>query len=179
MSVATPGRLAWALLSVTILLGDQLTKAQVRRHLPLHDSVSVLPGFVQLTHVTNRGALFGMLHDLADPWRTLIFTLVPLLAIVLILGFQSRTPPAARLAHAGLALILGGAIGNLADRLRFGHVTDFVDVYVGTHHWPAFNVADSSICVGVALLVLDLLRHGGRPSEAGGAAGTSHVPRPL
>jgi signal peptidase II len=179
MSAAAPGRFTWAILSLAVLAADQATKAQVRRLLPLHDSVTVIPGFVQLTHVTNRGALFGMLHDLADPWRSIIFTLVPLLAIVLILGFQSRTPAAARLAHGGLALILGGAVGNLADRLRLGHVTDFVDVFVGPHHWPAFNVADSSICVGVALLILDLLRHGGRSSEAGDAAGTSHVPRPL
>jgi len=176
---AASGRIAWSLLSLLVLALDQGTKAQVRHLLPLHDSVAVLPGFVQLTHVTNRGALFGMLHDLPDPWRSALFTLVPLLAIVLIVGFQARTPTGARLAHAGLALILGGAAGNLADRLRFGQVTDFVDVFVGAHHWPAFNVADSSICVGVALLVLDLLRHSGRSSEAGDTAGTSHVPRPL
>ncbi|HKQ96575.1 MAG TPA: signal peptidase II [Candidatus Polarisedimenticolia bacterium] len=169
MSGVASGRLLWAALSATILLFDQISKAQVRRLLPLHESVTVLPGFVQLTHVTNRGALFGMLHDLPDPWRSALFTLVPLLAIVLILGFQARTPAGARIAHAGLALILGGAAGNLADRLRFGQVTDFVDVFVGAHHWPAFNLADSSICVGVALLVLDLMRHGGRPSEAGEA----------
>lgn len=179
MSGAAPGRIAWALVSAAVLAGDWLTKAQVRRLLPLHESITVMPGFVNLTHVTNRGALFGMMHDLPDPWRSAIFTLVPLLAIVLILGFQARTPSAARLAHAGLALILGGAAGNLADRLRFGHVTDFVDVYVGAHHWPAFNLADSSICVGVTLLILDLLRHGSRPGEAGEAAETSHVPRPL
>jgi signal peptidase II len=179
LSGAASGRIAWALMSLAVLASDQASKAQVRRLLPLHDSVTVVPGLVQLTHVTNRGALFGMLHDLPDPWRSAIFTLVPLLAIVLIVGFQSRTPAGARLAHAGLALILGGAAGNLADRLRFGQVTDFLDVFVGAHHWPAFNVADSSICVGVALLVLDLLRHGSRPNEAGDTAGTSHVPRPL
>lgn len=179
MSGRATGRIAWALVSLLVLGVDQATKAQVRRLLPLHESVGVVPGFVQLTHVTNRGALFGMLHDLPDPWRSAIFTLVPLLAIVLIVGFQARTPAGARLAHAGLALILGGAAGNLADRLRFGQVTDFVDVFVGAHHWPAFNVADSSICVGVALLVLDLLRYGGRPGEAADAATTSHVPRPL
>jgi len=179
LRAAASGRLAWALVSLLVLGLDQATKAQVRHLLPLHDSVTVVPGFVQLTHVTNRGALFGMLHDLPDPWRSALFTLVPLLAIVLIVGFQARTPSGARLAHAGLALILGGAAGNLADRLRFGQVTDFVDVFVGAHHWPAFNVADSSICVGVALLVLDLLRHSGRASDTGDAATTSHVPRPL
>jgi signal peptidase II len=157
-------RLAWALGSVAVVACDQATKHLVRSRMPVHESIPVVPGLFHLTHVTNRGALFGMLHDLPDPWRAAIFTSVPVLAVGLIVWFQMRTPATDRLAQGGLALILAGAVGNLADRLRFGQVTDFLDVFVGEHHWPAFNVADSSICVGVALLMLDLLRHGRRPA---------------
>src|SRR5262249_20801707 len=97
------------------------------------------------------------LRDLPDPWRSGLFTLVPLAAIVLIVYFQRRTPLQDAPAHLGLSLILGGALGNLADRIRLGYVTDFLDVFVSDQHWRAFTVADSAICVGVSLLVLSLL----------------------
>jgi len=150
-------RLPWLLMSAAVLAADQAAKALVRSLLPLHESLEVVPSLFSLTHVTNRGALFGILHDLADPWRGALFTVVPLIAILLILHFQGRTSPEDRLAQSGLALILGGAAGNFLDRVRLGHVTDFLDVYVGPHHWPAFNIADSAICVGVGLLIADLL----------------------
>jgi signal peptidase II len=150
-------RLPWLLVSMAVLAADQGAKALVRALLPLHESLEVVPSLFSLTHVTNRGALFGILHDLADPWRGALFTVVPLIAILLILHFQGRTSPEDRLAQSGLALILGGAAGNFLDRVRLGHVTDFLDVYVGPHHWPAFNIADSAICVGVGLLIADLL----------------------
>ncbi len=97
-----------------------------------------------------------------------MFLAVPVIAITLILYFQYRTSTADIMTQSGLALILGGAVGNLVDRLRFGHVVDFVDVFVGEHHWPAFNVADSAICVGVSLLFIDLLRQSrrSRPVES-------------
>ena len=182
-------RLPWLALSAAVLAFDQATKVLVRARLPLHDSRTVIPDLFSLTHVTNRGALFGLLHDLPDPWRAVLFTVVPFAAILLILYFQGRTSPADRLAHGGLALILGGAAGNFLDRLRLGHVVDFLDVYVGTYHWPAFNVADSAICVGVGLLVFDLLRphRRPRPHEASAAAaaeahrspGSANAPGPL
>jgi signal peptidase II len=162
----TATRLRWLLVSAGVLLIDQVTKSLIRARLPLHDSDPVVPGLFSLTHVTNRGALFGLLHDLPDPWRALLFTVVPFAAILLILYFQGRTAVADRLAHGGLALILGGAAGNFLDRLRLGYVVDFLDVYAGEHHWPAFNVADSAICIGVSLLILDLLRPHRRPAGA-------------
>lgn len=157
MTATALKRYAWALATLVVVAGDQASKRMVRRSIPLHDSVPVVPGLFSLTHVANRGALFGMLRDLPDPWRSGLFTLVPLAAIVLIVYFQRRTPLADAPAHTGLALILGGALGNLADRIRLGYVTDFLDVFVSDHHWPAFNVADSAICVGVSFLVLSLL----------------------
>lgn len=161
-------RVAFGLVSAGVLLLDQVTKRLVTASMPLHSSVEVIPNLFHLTLVTNRGALFGLLHDLPDPYRSSLFTLVPLLAIGLIVFFQMRTTLQDTLAHAGLALILGGAFGNLIDRLWLGHVIDFLDVFVGDHHWPAFNAADSSICVGVSLLILDLMVHGrhGHESES-------------
>jgi signal peptidase II len=163
-------RLIDAHLTLAVLLFDQAAKWLVTSRLPLYASVPVVPGLFHLTLVTNRGALFGLFHDLPDPYRGALFTVVPGLAIGLILFFQYWTTMQDRLAHTGLALILGGALGNLIDRLRLGYVVDFLDVFIGDHHWPAFNVADSAICVGVALLVLDLAR-GWRHGRTGSTEG--------
>lgn len=158
-------RSLFALISAAVLLLDQVTKRLVTSAMPMHSSVEVIPDLFHLTLVTNRGALFGLLHDLPDPYRSSLFTLVPLLAIGLIVYFQLRTTLQDTLAHTGLALILGGALGNLVDRVRLGHVIDFLDVFIGDHHWPAFNAADSSICIGVSLLILDLMLSGRRRRE--------------
>jgi len=173
-------RVAYGLVSAGVVLTDQVTKRLVTASMPLHSSVEIVPNLFHLTLVTNRGALFGLLHDLPDPYRSSLFTLVPLLAIWLIVSFQARTTLQDTLAHAGLALILGGAIGNLIDRVRLGHVIDFLDVFIGEHHWPAFNAADSSICVGVSLLILDLLIHGRRRRESPSArTGSCDAPGPI
>jgi len=160
-------RVLFGLLTLAVGVTDQGSKAIVVRHLDPSLSIPVIPGLFNLTFVTNRGALFGLLHDLPDPYRAVLFTIVPTLAVALVVLFQYRTDVAERVTQGGLALILGGALGNLADRIRFGHVIDFLDVFIGTHHWPAFNVADSSICVGVGLLLFDLLARSRRaPSPA-------------
>jgi len=159
-------RLSYALLALSALLLDQTTKALVVSRVALYASVPVIPGLFHITLVTNRGALFGWLHSLSDPYRGALFTIVPVLAIVLMLVFQYRTTIHDVITQSGLALILGGAIGNLVDRLRLGYVVDFLDLFVGDHHWPAFNVADSCICVGVAFLILDLLARSGHRQPA-------------
>jgi signal peptidase II len=159
-------RIAYAVLTMTVLVLDQATKAIVTTRMTLYTSVPVIPELFHITLVTNRGALFGLFHDLADPYRSALFTAVPALAIVLMLVFQYRTSAADTMTQAGLALILGGALGNLLDRLRLGYVIDFLDVFAGEYHWPAFNIADSSICAGVGLLVLDLLAKGWRQRRA-------------
>ena len=146
---------------MSVLGLDQLTKTLITAGMAAYSSVVVIPGLFQLTLVWNQGGLFGLCRALPDPYRTVLFTAVPALAIGIILLFQYRTSLADRVAQTGLALILGGAIGNLTDRLRLGHVIDFLDVFVGEYHWPAFNVADSAICVGVVLLLIDLFRKGG------------------
>ena len=171
MSGEARQRVFFGLLSLTIVLLDQVTKSLIMARLTLFSTMPVIPDFIHLTLVTNRGALFGLFRDLAEPYRGVLFTIVPLFAIGLIFFFQYRTTIHDMAAQSGLALILGGAVGNLVDRARFGYVIDFVDVFIGEHHWPAFNVADSAICVGVSLLFVDLLKKGRRPRGADAAPG--------
>lgn len=166
MNYATGLRILFGLGSVAVVGLDQVTKHLVMTRMTLYSSVPVVPGVFHLTLITNTGALFGMFRDFAQPARSLLFTMVPLLAIALIVVFQYRTSMNDVIAQTGLALILGGAVGNLVDRVRFGYVIDFLDVFVGEHHWPAFNVADSSICIGVSLLFIDLMRRGPRAGPA-------------
>jgi signal peptidase II len=137
---------------------DQVTKALVDRYLELHESHTIVEGLARLTHVQNRGAAFGILSDADLPYQSVLFSVVSIVALGAIAVYAWKLPVTSRLPRAALALIMGGAIGNLLDRVRLGYVIDYVDVYWGRHHWPAFNVADSAISVGVALLVLDILR---------------------
>ncbi len=168
----TPGifsripRVAFFLVSGAVLVADQSTKIIALKRLAPRGSISVVPGWFDLTFVMNQGALFGIGRNLREPLRTLAFTLLPMTAILYILYFLWRTPARDRLFLIGLSLILGGALGNLVDRLRVGYVVDFLDFYWRNHHWPAFNLADSSICIGVGLLGLDLFLKERRRDES-------------
>jgi signal peptidase II len=158
-------RLPYLTLSLIIVALDQATKFAVNRFLDLHQSHALVPGLLSLTYVRNRGAAFGILSEAALPHQTLLFSLVSLLALAGIVAYDLWLPPSERLSHLALGLVMGGAVGNLIDRTRHGYVVDFVDVFWGTHHWPAFNVADSAITSGVALVVLDMLLS--QPREQG------------
>ena len=147
-------------LSVVIL--DQLTKAMVRPTLALHQSVELIPGFLDLTRVHNTGAAFGMLNDMEFPMKTLVLSLVAFIALGGVAWYASTVPLTDRLARIGVAGVLGGAIGNLIDRARDGYVLDFVDAYYGTWHFWAFNVADAAITIGVIFMILDMLGLGRR-----------------
>jgi len=150
-------------IAVAIVALDQLTKAIVRARLPLHESVSVIPGFFDLTHVRNTGAAFGMLDNTHFAYKPALMVVVALVALGAVASYALTLPATQRIARYGLALILGGAVGNLIDRAVMGYVVDFVDVYWrGVHFW-AFNVADSAITVGVALMLLDVLGVGRVP----------------
>ena len=153
------------LLMATIVLLDQGTKALVVRSLALHEYVPLVDGLLSLSHVRNRGAAFGILSDWDLPYQTVLLSALSLGALLAIAAYFVRLPPNARLPRAALALVLGGAVGNLVDRVRLGYVVDFVHVYWRRYQWPDFNVADSAITVGVTLLVLDILRSPG-PSPA-------------
>lgn len=144
------------LISGPIIAIDQVTKLLVNRHIPLHDTISVIPGFFNLTHVRNTGAAFGLLAGMPLVWRVLFFTIITLVALTVI-GIMIRKAKD-RLEIVSLSLIAAGAVGNLIDRLRLGEVVDFIQLYYGSFVWPSFNVADSSITIGVVILAILLLR---------------------
>ena len=146
------------LIALSVLLLDRVTKWAIAQTIPLEDTINIIPGFFRLTHLENTGAAFSLFADSLSPFRTalLIAFSVAALAVVSFLLWKERA-----IFNAGtlaLSLILGGAVGNLWDRLSAGKVTDFLDFYIGVHHWPPFNVADSAIVVGALLLFLRMLR---------------------
>lgn len=141
-----------------VLALDQITKAVVLGQLDLHTSIPVIDGFFDLTLVRNPGGVFGIFRDLSPGARGVLFTMIPGAAIALILLYAWKAAPDGLFARGSLAMILGGALGNLIDRLRFGFVIDFLDFYWRGYHWPAFNVADAAICTGIGLMMLETLR---------------------
>jgi signal peptidase II len=152
-------RLGYALLSVFVVGADQLTKWLVRRSLELHEYREIVSGLLSLSHVRNRGAAFGILSDADLPYQSALFASLSLVALGAIVLYARKLPASARLPQAALALILGGAVGNLIDRVSYGYVTDFIHVFWKHHSWPDFNLADSAISVGVCLLLLDMARN--------------------
>ena len=183
------GRWPYFVIAGVVLALDQATKALAHAHLRGAAVVEVIPGFFNLAYSRNRGGLFGYFSTLTDPWRTILLTLLPLVAVGLITMFIVRSEQAPRATRVGLGLILGGAVGNLIDRVFRGEVVDFLDVYAaspgladwlierfGTAHWPTFNFADSAIVTGAGLLLLTIVRpaapdggsHSDHSSEAAG-----------
>jgi signal peptidase II len=152
-------------LPLVILALDQITKEIVRRTLPLHASVTVIPGFVDFTHVRNTGAAFGLLNYTDFPFKTPIIVAIATAGLVGVAIYSASLAQHQLLSRLGLALIIGGAAGNLIDRVFVGSVVDFVDVYWRTHHFWAFNVADSAISVGVAIMILDMIGVGTNVSK--------------
>jgi signal peptidase II len=142
---------------VTVVVLDQVTKVLVRDALALHDSIDVVPNLLSLTRVHNTGAAFGMLNEMDFPMKTLVLSLVALIALGGVAWYAATVPQSDRLARIGVAAVLGGAIGNLIDRATAGYVLDFVDAYWGNWHFWAFNVADAAITVGVIFMILDML----------------------
>jgi signal peptidase II len=149
--------MSFYLIALGIVLLDQATKALIVRTMRLGESIPVVPGLFDIVFVFNPGAAFGFLAGLPAGLRSPFFVLISVAAVILIVIYRTRYLRHNRLASVALALILGGAIGNLIDRLRYGMVVDFLDVYFRQYHWPAFNVADSAISIGVGLMLLDLL----------------------
>ena len=147
---------------MTVVILDQVTKAMVRPALALHESVEVIPGFLDLTRVHNTGAAFGMLNAAEFPFKTLVLSLVAVVALGGVAWYAATVPLGDRLARLGVAGVLGGAIGNLIDRATSGYVLDFVDAYWGDWHFWAFNVADAAITVGVIFMIFDILGLGKR-----------------
>jgi signal peptidase II len=165
------GRGVYFVMSAMVLVLDQVSKALAHHYLPGQPPVEVVPNFFNLVYSRNPGGLFGYFGDLPDPWRSLLLTLLPVIAVCMLAVFLGRGEGADRKTLVGLGLILGGAIGNLIDRIVRGEVVDFLDAYIqsssaadwlvrkfGTSHWPTFNIADSAIVVGACLLILTIIR---------------------
>ncbi len=147
----------WLWLTVLVLIFDQVTKYAASQNLILHQGIEILP-MLKFTLIHNYGAAFSFLSD-SSGWQRWFFTVIALVVSVVIFFWMRRLGTADRLTAVGLALILGGALGNVWDRILLGYVVDFIDVYYQAWHWPAFNIADASISIGAALLIIDTFRH--------------------
>ena len=158
-------RLIEFLLPAVIVIVDQASKAKVRAEVPIHDSVTVIPGFLDITHALNSGAAFGILNGADFPYKTVLIAIIATAALIGVGVYAASLSHHQLIARIGLALIIGGAAGNLIDRVLTGSVVDFVDVYWRTHHFWAFNVADAAISVGVSMLILDMLMTGPHVSK--------------
>ena len=153
-------------LAIALIVADQVSKAAVRASIPLYDTVEVIPGLLNLTHALNTGAAFGFLDRLDFAYKTVVVALLATSALAAIVFYAMTLGSETRLSRLALTLVVAGAVGNLIDRVVAGAVVDFVDVYLGTWHFWAFNVADTCISLGAVLLIFDMLRTG------------SHVPSP-
>ncbi len=146
-----------SLIAGIVVLLDQITKAVILKSLTLYQTIEVLPGFFNIVHVQNPGGAFGFLAGQSPSIRKFVFLVVSSLAVCLIYYFYKTVPRTHPWLSAALAMIMGGAVGNLIDRFRFGKVVDFLDFYVQNMHWPAFNVADSAITIGVAIIMAHIV----------------------
>lgn len=143
-----------SVISAVVLIFDQATKIYIDRSMDLHATITVVENFFNITYLRNKGAAFGFLANTS--YRLPFFIMVSLVAIIVIIVVFARLRPDQRFTAWALALIFSGALGNLIDRVRLGEVIDFLDAHWYGHHWPAFNIADSAICVGVFLLAIDM-----------------------
>jgi len=150
-------------LMLGVLAADQLAKYIVVRTISRYQSITVIPGFMNLTHIRNRGAIFGFFSQDGGQLVSILLTLGSLFALCFVIFYFIKTPLEERSMLVSLSLILGGALGNLVDRVFKGYVVDFVDFYIKRSHWPSFNVADASISIGAILLIFILLK--GKPRE--------------
>ena len=157
MSRKSPMRALHFLIALCVVVLDRVAKLAVEHKIPLHDGIQIIPGFFRLTHLENRGAAFGLFADSPSPWKIGLLVLFSLIALLVVSRLLWKNSVSLTVSGVGLSLILGGAIGNLWDRLTAGHVTDFLLFYIGQYQWPAFNVADSAIVVGAGLLVYEIM----------------------
>lgn len=157
MARLDPRRRALAI-AAGVFLFDRLSKAIVESRVAVWETVTVIPGFFNIVHTRNPGGAFSLLATAGPGWRAVVLLGISLVATALAAVLLWRSSGAGGRLRIGLALILGGALGNICDRLLYGEVTDFLDFYVGRFHWPAFNVADSAITIGAILVLLDLWR---------------------
>src|SRR5215468_8310808 len=152
-------RFPYLLLVAATLVLDRWTKVLIQKRFDLNESISVIDGFFNITYVRYTGVAFGIFSSISSPAKSVLLSAFTAFAAVVVVTYSVRSSARNRLLQIALALILGGALGNLYDRLSYGYVVDFIELYAGSYHWPSFNVADSAISIGVALLALDIIRN--------------------
>ena len=155
--VGTFSRILSVAIVVVVFVGDQATKVLVERHIPEYAVIPVVRGFFNLTHTKNPGAVFGLFSESPATWKTFLLIVASIALLVTVVGIVLRTRRLQWETRLGVALILGGALSNLYDRVRMGRVLDFLDFYYRSYHWPSFNVADSAIVVGAGFLILQVI----------------------
>lgn len=153
------GRLPYGLLVAATLVLDRWTKVLIQKRFDLNESISVIDGFFNITYVRNTGVAFGIFSSISSPVKSVLLSVFTACAAVVVVTYSVRSPVRNRLLQIALSLILGGALGNLYDRLAYGYVVDFLEFYAGSYHWPSFNVADAAISIGVGLLALEIIRN--------------------
>jgi len=152
-------RLPYIILVVATLGLDRWTKSIIQARFALNESISVIDGLFNITYVRNTGVAFGIFSTITSPAKSVLLSVFTLVAAIVVVGYSLSTPAGNRLLQLALGLILGGALGNLYDRLRFGYVVDFLEFYFRDYHWPSFNVADAAISIGVCLLAIEIIRN--------------------
>lgn len=155
------------IITAIVSVVDQLTKRLVLEYIPPGAEIEIVPGFFNLTLTFNPGAAFGIMAGFDEPLRRILLTTATVFALLVVCYLFLKEYSEDRMGLYALSLVLGGALGNVVDRATTGLVVDFLDVYYNGYHWPAFNVADSAICVGVVVLVLKSLREGAPSTEPG------------
>ncbi|MCI0602036.1 signal peptidase II [bacterium] len=149
-------RVNYLLASIIVFLLDQTTKKIVTQGMMQHESITVIPDFLNITYIHNRGAVFGLGSSVTSPYLSWGLSILSVVSLAVILVYFLRLNVRNPRMFFGLALVLGGALGNLYDRLLYGYVIDFIDLHWFEHHWPFFNIADMSICIGVGLLLISM-----------------------
>lgn len=164
-AMSRPNWLALGAISLTALIADQLSKHWVEKYTLAGSVRVVIPGMLNLLHTTNPGVAFGLFADSENPWRGPVLIAFSTAVIAMLIWLLATGRAGGRAGEHGLALILGGALGNVLDRLLHHRVTDFIDFYLGRYHWYTFNIADSAIVVGAALVMLELFRDARHPTH--------------
>lgn len=152
-------RLPYLVLVLAIFGLDRWTKALILSKFDLYETTSVIDGFFDITYVQNTGVAFSIFSSITSPAKAVMLSLFTAAAAVMVIVYSLKSPAQDRLLQTGLALILGGALGNLYDRLAYGYVVDFLDFYISRYRWPTFNIADTAISIGVFLLAVEIIRH--------------------
>jgi signal peptidase II len=148
------------LLALSVFLLDHFTKWLVRSRMELHEAIELIPGYARISYVRNSGVAFGLFADIQSIWKPYILASMAVIAVVVILMYSARMPSNRVLLQLALAITLGGILGNFTDRILHGFVVDFIELHIQeVFHWPTFNVADSAITIGIALLLVDTVKH--------------------